>query len=260
MHQQRDNLFRGLLEAPIVRATDDGDAGGSLMYGHFAVFNIWTEIDSFFEGQFMERLAPGAFKKTIRENRGGVRVQYDHGYDTFIGSAPLGPVEELKEDNVGAYYEVPLIDTDYNRDRVLPLLQGRRIDGETGDSLLGASFRFRVVQDKWDDEPDPSDDNPKGIPERTILEVRLYEFGPVVFPAYIQATAKVRSLTDHYESLRLARMGTSARAAQQIAETAGVATVPDEPPVAGIATSGLSPAQRREVLFPFLSRKDDTAA
>lgn len=259
MHQQRDNLFRGLLEAPTVRAAGDGDAGGSLMYGHFAVFNIWTEIDSFFEGRFMERLAPGAFKKTIRENRGGVRVQYDHGYDSFIGSAPLGPIDELREDDVGAYYEVPLVDTDYNRDRVLPLLQGRRIDGEAGDSLLGASFRFRVVRDEWDDEPDPSDDNPKAIPERTILEVRLYEFGPVVFPAYSQATAKVRSLTDHFESLRLARMGTSARAAQQIAETAGIATVPNETPAAGIATSGATPGEREAFFRSLLIRKDTAA-
>lgn len=268
----QDNLFRGLLEAPATRkkaADDDGDTPGtgSLMHGHFAVFDTWTEIDSFWEGKFMERLAAGSFKKTIREGRSGVKVQFDHGYDVFVGSAPLGPIQDLREDTAGVYYEVPLLDTDYNRDRILPLLSGRLIDGDpTGDSLLGASFRFRVVHDEWVEEPDPTDDNPKGLPERTIREVRLYEFGPVVFPAYPEATAKVRCLTDHFEALRLHRMGTAARAIDQIAGVAGIATTPTDSstttPVAGIATSGLTPEQRaralREGSFPFLRK--DTAA
>lgn len=268
IHMLRDNLFRGLLEPPTLRAVADpepepeADPGPSLMYGHFTVFDTWSEIDSFWEGTFLERIARGSFKKTIRDNRAGIRVQYDHGYDSFVGSAPLGPIEVLREEDEGPYYEVPLLDTDYNRDRVQPLLRGQLMNGDaTGESLLGASFRFRVIRDEWNEEPDPSDDNPKSLPERTVREVALYEFGPVVFPAYPTATAKVRSLTDHYEALRLARLGTSARAIRQIAETAGLATVPADPkpPAAGIATSGMTPGQRREVLFPFLSRKDTAA-
>ena len=33
--------------------------------------------------------------------------------------------------------------------------------------------------------------NPKGLPERTILEARVYEFGPVNFPAYSDATSQL---------------------------------------------------------------------
>jgi phage head maturation protease len=36
-------------------------SGMPTVSGHFAVFNRWTEIDSLFEGQFMERFAPGSF-------------------------------------------------------------------------------------------------------------------------------------------------------------------------------------------------------
>lgn len=195
----RDNLFRGLATLPELRAEGDDTTGnGSLLHGHFAIFDTWTEIHSWFEGDFLERLAPGAFKKTIKENRDAVRVQFDHGYDWYVGDAPLGPIEELREDDEGVYYEVPLLDTDYNRDRILPLLAGRLMSGEDRGSLLGASFRFRVVKDEWDAEPGKSDHNPDGLPERTIREVRLFEFGPVVFPAYEGATAKVRSLTDHF--------------------------------------------------------------
>lgn len=191
-----DNLYRGLADGVELRAEDDTD--GTLMHGHFTVFDEWTEIDSWFEGRFLERLVKGAFRKTFRENRDQVKVQYDHGFDSFVGDSLLGPIDMLREEDAGAYYEVPLLDTDYNRDRVLPMLQGRLMNGQSRGSVLGASFRFRVVKDEWNRAPKPSEQNPEGIAERTIKEVRLYEFGPVVFPAYPSATAKVRCLTDHY--------------------------------------------------------------
>ena len=200
----RENLYRGLAEPPTIRADEQrADAGDtSLMTGHFAVFNDWTEIHSWFEGDFLESLAPGCFTKTFAEASDIQRVQFDHGYDSFVGSSLLGPVSVLTEDAVGAYYEVPLLDTDYNRDRVLPMLSGKLISGETtGFSLLGASFRFRVIRDEWNEEPGISDHNPTGLPERTIKEVRCFEFGPVPFPAYESATAGIgrsRSLTDYF--------------------------------------------------------------
>ncbi len=221
-----DDLYRGLLAAPEVR--DEGDAdSGSLMYGHFAVFDTWTEIDSWFEGRFMERLAKGSFRKTIREQRDQVKVQFDHGFDFHVGDSLLGPIDDLREDAEGPYYEVPLLDTDYNRDRVLPMLQGRLMSGEKRGSLLGASFRFRVVGETWNREPKASDHNPEALPERTIKEVRLYEFGPVVWPAYPEATAgarsaaeaPTRSLTDHYLARRLSREGRAERAARHLVPT-----------------------------------------
>ena len=166
------------------RAAEEEAGDGTLMYGHFAVFNEWTEIDSWFEGHFMERLAPGAFRKTIRENRDAIKVLFQHGMDPQIGDKPLGPIDALREDSEGAYYEVPLLDADYVRNDVLPGLQA---------GLYGASFRFQVMREEFDTEPGPSDDNPAGLPERTIKELRLFEFGPVTFPAYQSATAGVRS-------------------------------------------------------------------
>lgn len=228
MHHPVDNLFRGLNVAPELRAADD--ASSSYLEGHFAVFDQWTEIHSWYEGDFLERLQAGAFSKTIKENRDSIVCQFDHGYDMHVGDMPLGPFEELREDDEGVYYGVPLLDTDYNRDRILPLLQGRTIDGRTFGSLLGASFRFRVIKDEWDDEPGRSGHNPDGLPERTIKEVRLYEGGPVVFPAYAGATAGVRSmrcLTDHY--LDRAREARSRKLDAPAGPTTG-APNPDEPP------------------------------
>ena len=217
-----DNLYRGRPGGLILRADDPAD--GSLMHGHFTKFDEWAEIDSWFEGRFLERSVKGAFRKTIRESRDQVKVQFDHGYDMHIGDSLLGPIDVLREDDEGPYYEVPLLDTDYNRDRVLPMLQGRLMNGEQRGSLLGASYRFRVTKEDWNRAPKASDQNPEALPERTIREVRLFEFGPVVFPAFPGATSKVRSLTDHYLERQRARAGRPSEAADG---TSGIET--DEP-------------------------------
>lgn len=193
-----DIVARGRFEADALELrADSGAEADATMVGYFSTFNDWYRIDSFFEGTFIERLAPGSFGKTIRENRSAMVVNFDHGMDRQIGDKPLGPIEVLREDKQGPYYEVPLLDTDYNRDFVLPALQGRTIDGRKLGSTLGASFRMRVIQESWNEEPGKSSHNPDGIPERTITEARVFEFGPVTYPANPSASAGVRSLTDH---------------------------------------------------------------
>lgn len=229
-----DDLFRGLLDG--IELRDESDDTGSLMFGHFSVFDEWYEIDSWYEGRFIERTASGAFRKTIKEHRDTLVVQFDHGYDFNVGDAPLGPIETLREDEIGPYYEVPLLDTDYNRDRILPLLQGRLMDGRTTGTLLGSSFRFRVTRDEWVEPAKASAHNPEKLKERTIREVRLYEFGPVVFPANPAATAAARSLSDHFHARRLAKEGRAERAARDLlslSDPAGLATgstTPTSPP------------------------------
>jgi HK97 family phage prohead protease len=180
----KENLYRAIQPGYELREASEG--GMPTMAGHFAVFNQWTEIDSIFEGRFMERLTPGSFSKTITENRPEMRVLFQHGRDYQVGDKPLGPIAELREEDQGPYYEVPLLDTSYNRD-LLPGLEA---------GLYGASFRFRVMREEFEEEPAKSVHNPEGIPERTIKEVKVMEFGPVTFPAYAGATAGVRSLTD----------------------------------------------------------------
>lgn len=183
----KSDLIRAVFQSGAeLRADDtvDGEADPpKTLFGHLAVFNKWTEIRSSWEGNFMEMMAPGAFTKTISENRQNIKVLYDHGMDPQLGNKPLGPIKELREDGTGVYYEVELIDTNYNDDFIIPAASA---------GLLGASFRFQVVRDEWDDQPKKSGDNPNGIPERTIREVKMAEFGPVTFPAYTAATAGVR--------------------------------------------------------------------
>jgi HK97 family phage prohead protease len=167
-------------------------AGGPLLTGYLAAFDQWALIDSMFEGRFLERIAPGSFARTIAENRGAIRVLFNHGSDPSIGDKVLGAITLLEEDAYGARYEVPLLDTSYNADLIPGLAAGQ----------YGASFRFQVVPggEKFESRPKRSIYNPEGIPERTIREVELLEFGPVTFPAYAGATAGVEGAAPIWHS------------------------------------------------------------
>jgi|SRR5215471_6302454 len=177
---------------PVGYELRDGDqVGGSRMptlVGHLAVFNEWAEVRSRNEGHFMERLSPRAFTKTIKENLTQMRCLFQHGQDPQFGEKPLGPIKSVRSTDVGVEYEVPLLDTSYNRDLITML--------RSDPPVLGSSFRFAVIDDDVDARPRRSAHNPKGIPERTIRELRMSEFGPVTFPAYKGTTSSLRSITD----------------------------------------------------------------
>jgi HK97 family phage prohead protease len=253
-------VVRALREAPQVRAAadggEDGDAGDTdilgTVFGHFSVFDTWYEVNSWWEGNFMERVVRGAFVKTFTERRTQIVSAFDHGMDPTIGDKVLGPFDELKEDKTGGYYEISLLDTSYNRDLAPALRRG----------LYGASFRFQVIRDEWNDEPGISDDNPKGLPERTIKEVRLFEVGPVTYPASPAATAGMRSLTDvYYERLRSRdpeRVETLAERARGLrtptGTPVGAAPAPDAPASTG-HPSGVLDARARQRVLDRLARE-----
>ena len=161
-----------------LRASDDGVR---TLVGYAARFNSDTVINSW-EGQFIERIAPGAFKRTLKNNGSQIKVLFNHGMDPQIGDKPLGRATVMKEDDQGLYVEVPLSRTSYNDDLIALLEDG---------ALSGMSFRFSVPEggDTWDMP------KRKGqLPVRTLSEVKMAEFGPVTFPAYQATTAGVRSI------------------------------------------------------------------
>lgn len=171
--------------------TASEDGLGELVV-RFSPFNTWYEINSFWEGRFLERTIPGAFKKTASDAKRGdgtfsTKVLYNHGMDFNIGDKMLTVPTRFAEMNEDGYHGPELagnlFDTTYNRD-LLPGLQA---------NAYGSSFMFEVVREEWNNEPDPADHNPEGLPERSISEVRTFEAGPVTFPASPTATAGMRS-------------------------------------------------------------------
>jgi HK97 family phage prohead protease len=180
-----DNLVRAAATDGATTVSDDGRT----LYGHFSMFNNWYEISSTYEGRFLERIAPGAFDDTLARNGDRIKVLYDHGMDPQLGNKPLGTIRSMGEDKNGAYYEVALIDTDYNRNFIIPAAAA---------GLLGSSFRFRVIDESWNDPRRSTSANPERLPERTITKLEVFEFGPVTFPANPAATAAIRSATDDW--------------------------------------------------------------
>lgn len=138
----RDDLIRmttlQLARVQFTRAesADEGILG--TLTGYAAVFNQDTVIDSW-EGRFVERIAPGAFKKTLAERGERIKVLFNHGFDPSIGDKPLGKPDVMREDKTGLWVEVPLDDTSYNRDLVASLRSG---------ALDGQSFRFSVRREE----------------------------------------------------------------------------------------------------------------
>lgn len=190
------DVFRAVSTPEFVIRGEAGEGSLGTMAGTFSIFDAWTEIDSAFEGHFLERIARTAFNKTIRESADKIRAIFHHGLDPNIGVKVLGPIEELRARQHGIDYAVRLLDTDYNRS-LLPGLQ---------ENLYGASFRARVVKkDGPVDPPKRSDWNPGKLPEVTLTELALKEFGPTPFPAYEGTSASMRSATDEMLFMGLIR-------------------------------------------------------
>ena len=187
----REDLCRSV---PFKLTRDGGSVGDGLTFeGYGAVFNIPTRIDSW-EGTFDEQIAPGAFKKSIREKT--PKFQFDHGHHPLIGSIPIGSITDIHEDTSGLYVEARLSDN--------WLVEPIR-DAIAEGSVDGMSFRFSVVREEWRDiegkvvKPDEVLDllwdgaGERGPLLRTLKELKVAEVGPVVWPAYESTSASVRS-------------------------------------------------------------------
>lgn len=230
-----DDLTRSV-PFQLERATDNGD--GLTLEGYGAVFDQPTRIDSW-EGQFDEIIARGAFAKTLKERT--PVIQFDHGHHPLVGSIPIGSPEVIREDAHGLYVKARLHDN--------WLTQPVR-DAIASGSIDGMSFRFSVVKETIDDSGD--------TPVRTVQEVKLYEVGPVVFPAYPTTSVGVRSreiaaiLSDPTALGELARalvLGTASDEAARPGTSDDSAAAPQG---AAPGHSGMSPAERAALLPPLL--------
>jgi HK97 family phage prohead protease len=187
----REDLCRS---APftLTRATDEG-SDGLTIEGYGAVFHSVTRISGW-EGDFEEVIAPGAFKKSLRERV--PRMQFDHGQHPLLGSLPLGRWTVAEEDERGLHLVGRLTDNWL----VTPFRDAIRDGG-----VEGMSFRFAVVRDEWVDAQGArlKDDEvahflrrsagDRGPIRRTLREVKASEAGPVVWPAYDDTAVGVRS-------------------------------------------------------------------
>jgi HK97 family phage prohead protease len=176
-----------------VRAEGDEPGDGLTLEGIAAVFATPTRIDSW-EGVFDEQIRRGAFRKTIRDRT--PVLQFEHGRHPLIGSIPIGSISDLREDDDGLFVSARLTDN--------WLIQPIR-DAIADGAVDGMSFRFEVVREEWRDNTGKllKDDteilqllyrpDDRGPLQRTLVELKVPELGPVVFPAYRETTVGVRA-------------------------------------------------------------------
>lgn len=120
--------------------------------GYLTVWGVKDDYNSIF--------VRGAFSKTIQERASKVKVFYDHVH--LVGSSM-----ELREDDHGLFAKGKLNLSVQKAEEAYSFMK----DG----TLEGLSFGFRTIQDKY----------VQGV--QNITEAKLYEFGPVVFPASEEA-------------------------------------------------------------------------
>ena len=163
-----------------IRATG-GDDEMPQIVGHTAVFDVLSEI----MWGFREKIALGAFAETIKDD--DVRALFNHDSNYILGRN-LSDTLSLKEDGTGLWIEVDPPDTIYARDLIQSI--------ERGD-VSGMSFGFRVITDSWNIVENED--------IRTLEKIKLYDVGPVTFPAYPQTDAAVRSYEKAQKSGLLTR-------------------------------------------------------
>jgi HK97 family phage prohead protease len=143
------------------------DDGKMRLAGYAAVFN-----DPSVPLPFRERIAPGAFRKTLSETP-DVRLLINHE------GLPLARTKSgtllLTEDEVGLRFDAELPDTTEAKD-LYTLIQRGDVDQ--------MSFAFRVIRQKWNQDRT----------ERTLTEVSLADgdVSVVTYPAYPTTTVEAR--------------------------------------------------------------------
>jgi HK97 family phage prohead protease len=147
----------------------DGD--GLTFRGYAAVFDSPSE-----PLPFVERIRPGAFRKSIGEKR-AIKMFHNHNSDIVLASTRAKTLT-LVEDGRGLLAEATLPDNywgHYVRDAV-----------KRGD-IDSMSFGFQTVKDSWSDD----------FAERELIEARLFEVSDVSgWPAYPATSASVREMAE----------------------------------------------------------------
>lgn len=152
-----------------VEVRAEGDEAGKLT-GYAAVFNTEADIG----GWFIERIAPGAFAKSIARGD-DVRALWNHDPSSILGRTASGTLS-MREDEHGLHVEIEPPDTQLGRDVTTLIKRG---------DVSQMSFGFRAISEKWDLRD--------GIEVRTILEADLFDVSPVTYPAYDATSISARS-------------------------------------------------------------------
>lgn len=155
---------------------EERDGGLANIRGYAAMFYDGTPRTEFVFGQFRERVLPGAFDRAIREGQ-DVRALFNHNPDQVLGRLSAKTLKLLQDDR-GLRYSIDTPNTTVGRDLVENLRRG---------DVTGSSFAFSVRSENW-----KYDEGETIV--RELVDLDLFDVGPVTFPAYAATEAGLRSL------------------------------------------------------------------
>jgi HK97 family phage prohead protease len=144
------------------------------------------ELWSYGDERAVERIMPGAFDEVLKAGSDCVAL-FNHDPNQLLGRTSAGTLK-LEKTAAGLRYQITPPDA--------PLAKGLIASIERGD-LRGSSFSFTCTRDgqKWITQG-----------QQTVREIhsveRVYDVGPVVFPAYDATTAGTRGAADPDEARR----------------------------------------------------------
>lgn len=158
-----------------------GENGAQKIVGHAAVFDVIGE-----GGWFREKVAPGAFANTIKQD--DVRALFNHDPNYVLGRNTAGTLRML-EDEKGLWIEIDPPDTQFARDLATSISRG---------DITQMSFGFEILKEERVSGEGKEQDL------FILNEVRLWDVSPVTFPFYKQTDVSVNSRTAWSEAQKRA--------------------------------------------------------
>jgi len=164
-----ENMEKRSFETEVRSHTEDDKP---TIEGYAAVYNVRSEVGP---GMF-EEILPGAFDERIKKD--DIRALFNHDKNNILGRLSANTLE-LRSDAKGLYYRIYPPDTQAGRDVVTSIKRG---------DITGSSFSFKITG---------IDDDFRSIKHGVLRTVKKFsgigDVGPVIFPAYDQATVSARS-------------------------------------------------------------------
>ena len=159
------DLEKRVISRPLELRKKDGK---TFLEGYSAVFyNAARSDETQFElwGGTFERIMPGAFDEALKRPD-DVRCLFNHDASSILGRSTSGTLT-LTVDAIGLRFSCELSDDE----------DGRSIASKVGrGDVSGCSFGFIADKVVWREEGE--------LTYREIESVRLYDVGPVTYPAY----------------------------------------------------------------------------
>ena len=171
-----DRIERRSYQVSELRLVEGDDS--RVIDGHAAVFNTLSED----LGGFREKIDPGAFAQTIRDD--DVRALWNHQAGVVLGRSKNDTLS-LSEDKIGLAFTLDVARTQAGDDALVSIKRG---------DVDQMSFGFRVQEEQWDEDHD------KDETTRTLKVLQLLDISPVTFPAYPETDVAKRSLAAWHES------------------------------------------------------------